>query len=67
MLILTRRHNESICIGNNIKLRVLNIRGGQVQVGIDAPSEIDIYREEVLKKPGFIRRSSQPNKENFNR
>ena len=37
MLVLTRRENESLVIGENIKLTILAVKGGQVRVGIDAP------------------------------
>lgn len=50
MLILTRRRNESILIGNDqeVKITILGIRGNQVQLGIEAPREIDVHREEVF-------------------
>lgn len=48
MLVLTRRENESLIIGDNIKLTILAVKGGQVRVGIDAPNEIPINREELL-------------------
>lgn len=52
MLILTRRAKEAIVIGDNkeIKITVLNIRGGQVQFGIDAPKDISVHREEVYDR-----------------
>lgn len=52
MLILTRRTKEAIVIGDNkeIKITVLNIRGGQVQFGIDAPKEVPVHREEVFDR-----------------
>lgn len=48
MLVLTRRENESFIIGDNIRLTILAIKGGQVRVGIDAPKEVMIHREELL-------------------
>ncbi|MDX1352059.1 MAG: carbon storage regulator CsrA [Thiomicrorhabdus sp.] len=48
MLVLTRKENESLVINGNIKLTVLSIKGGQVRVGIDAPDDIAIHREELL-------------------
>ena len=47
MLILTRRLGESINIGDNIKVSVLGVSGRQVRLGIDAPSDVVVHREEV--------------------
>ena len=49
MLILTRKKGETIAIGDNIQIQVLNVKGGQVRIGIDAPREIKVNREECLK------------------
>ena len=51
MLILTRRVGEAVHIGNNITLRVLGIKGGQVRIGFDVPKEVNIIRTELLNKP----------------
>lgn len=48
MLVLTRRENESLVIGDDIKLTVLAVKGGQVRVGIQAPQHVAIHREEIL-------------------
>jgi carbon storage regulator len=50
MLILTRRIGESITIGNGIKVYVIDIKGRQVRLGIDAPTDTTIYREEIYQK-----------------
>lgn len=50
MLILTRRINESIIINDNIKVRILGIKGGQIRMGIAAPAEIVVHREEIYNK-----------------
>ncbi len=50
MLILTRRIGESLQIGDNIKLTVLSVRGNQVQIGVEAPAEIPVHREEVYER-----------------
>lgn len=50
MLILTRRQNQSIKLGSEITLRILAIKGGQVRVGIDAPRDVAVYREELAKR-----------------
>jgi len=47
MLILTRKRGESIYIGGRIKVTVVEIKGSQVRVGIDAPQEERVYREEI--------------------
>ena len=49
MLILTRKLGETIRIGNEIKVTLLDVKGRQVRVGIDAPSEITIHREEIYR------------------
>lgn len=47
MLILTRKSGESITIGDDIKIQVIEIKGKQVRIGIDAPRNYVIHREEV--------------------
>ena len=47
MLILTRKSGESITIGDEIKIQVIEIKGKQVRLGIDAPKKFAIHREEV--------------------
>ena len=47
MLILTRRAGESIIINGNIKVMILGVNGGQIRVGVDAPKEVDVHREEI--------------------
>lgn len=47
MLILTRKADESIVIGNNIQIKVLKVQGNQVHIGIDAPKDISVYRQEI--------------------
>lgn len=47
MLALTRKLNESIMIGNDIELSILEIKGDQVKIGISAPKSVPIYRKEI--------------------
>ncbi len=47
MLILTRRVAETVMIGDDITLTVLGVKGNQVRVGIDAPKEVAVHREEI--------------------
>jgi carbon storage regulator len=47
MLILTRKPGESLYIGDNVKVTIVEIKGNQIRVGIEAPSELRIYREEI--------------------
>jgi len=50
MLILTRRVSETICIGEDVRITVLGIRGNQIRLGIDAPKEVPVHREELRDK-----------------
>ena len=50
MLVLTRRGGESVRIGDDITVTVLEDRGRQVRIGIDAPKEITVHREEVHER-----------------
>lgn len=49
MLVLSRRKNESIHIGGNIKVIILDISGDTIKLGIDAPRNIEIFRSEVFR------------------
>lgn len=49
MLVLTRRRGETLIIGQDIEVTILNVKGMQVAIGIKAPAEIDIVREELLE------------------
>lgn len=50
MLVLTRKIDEGIYIGNDIKITVIEISGNQVKLGISAPRDVSIFREEVIEK-----------------
>jgi carbon storage regulator len=48
MLVLSRRTNETLVIDNNIRFTVLSVHGNQVRIGIEAPEEVIILREEII-------------------
>ena len=50
MLILSRKIEESIIIGDSITIKILGIQEGQVKIGIDAPKEIKVYRSELYEQ-----------------
>ncbi|OGT82362.1 MAG: carbon storage regulator [Gammaproteobacteria bacterium RIFCSPLOWO2_02_FULL_52_10] len=50
MLILTRRVGESLMIGDDVNVTVLGIRGNQVRVGVNAPKDIAVHREEIYDR-----------------
>ena len=47
MLALTRKINESIMVGNDVEITILEVRGEQIKIGINAPKSVPIYRKEV--------------------
>lgn len=50
MLILTRKIGESLLIGDDVEITVLSIRGNQVKLGVNAPKEIAVHREEIYQR-----------------
>lgn len=50
VLILTRKVGESVLIGDGIKVSILAVKGNQVRVGIDAPKDVSVHREEVRER-----------------
>lgn len=50
MLILTRKVGESLMIGDDVAVTVLGIKGNQVRIGVNAPREVAVHREEVLER-----------------
>ena len=57
MLIITRKPGERIMVGDDVVLQVIEIAGGSVRVGIDAPRSTPVYREEIWNA---VRRDSEP-------
>ena len=56
MLILTRRTGETVMIGNEVTLTVLGVKGNQVRIGINAPKNVPVHREEIYER---IKREEQ--------
>lgn len=47
MLVLSRKKNESIMIGDTIEIKIISVEGDQVRIGIEAPRKLDVYRKEI--------------------
>jgi len=56
MLILTRRVGETVMIGNDVTVTILGVKGNQVRVGINAPKDVAVHREEIYER---IKREQQ--------
>lgn len=52
MLVLTRKKEQSIIIGENVEIMVLGVSGDKVRLGITAPREVDVFRKEVIAERG---------------
>lgn len=50
MLILTRRVGETLMIGDQVAVTVLGVKGNQVRIGINAPKDVDVHREEIFQR-----------------
>ena len=58
MLILTRRPNESLNIGTDITVTVLGVKGNQVRIGVNAPKDVTVHREEIFYRINAKKRES---------
>ena len=50
MLILTRRVGETLVIGDDVNVTVLGVKGNQIRIGVDAPREVTVHREEIYQR-----------------
>ncbi len=69
MLILSRKINEKIMIGDDVSITVIEIRGDQVKIGVEAPKSVKVFRQEVfeaIKNENRAAATSAPNLEGLN-
>ena len=62
MLILTRRVGETLMIGDSVTVTILGVKGNQVRVGITAPKDVAVHREEIFQRIGREAASQPPDK-----
>jgi len=63
MLILTRRVGESLMVGDEITVTVLGVKGNQVRIGVNAPRDVSVHREEIYNRIQSDGESESPKKE----
>ena len=70
MLVLTRKLNESIMVGDDVKITIVDVKGDQVKLGITAPRQVAVHREEVymeIQKENQLAAYSNPNLDNLDK
>lgn len=60
MLILTRRVQEALMVGDNVTVTVLSIKGNQVRLGINAPRDVEVHREEIYHRVKHTKSDEDP-------
>ena len=64
MLILTRRIGETLIIGDDVNITVLGVKGNQVRLGINAPKDVSVHREEIYLRIQQEKEGTETNEEN---